>query len=52
MKTRKNLIEEHLELHGPAKNDLAFWIEHVVHWHLLLVAVIGVIVTGVVLTTR
>lgn len=52
MKRRKKVIDEHLEMHGSAKNDLAFWMEHVVHWHLLLIAVIGVIISGVILTSR
>jgi hypothetical protein len=40
---RRQTIHEIIAEHGPVEPDLLYWLEHIAHWHALLVAVIMII---------
>ncbi|MEO5928180.1 MAG: hypothetical protein ABIO72_05655 [Patescibacteria group bacterium] len=42
MKQRQT-VHEIIAEHGPVETDLLYWLEHVAHWHALLVAVVMVV---------
>lgn len=40
---RAKTVQEIISEHGHVETDLAYWLEHVAHWHALLIAVVMVL---------
>jgi hypothetical protein len=45
-KTKRNEARVRFREDPPLKTDLRYWLIHALHWHALLLAVIGVLVVG------
>lgn len=41
--SKRPTAEEILADHAPVETDFLYWLEHVAHWHALLVAVVMVL---------
>lgn len=51
-KRRLKRFHRHLRDHEKVETNFEFWMEHVVHWHLLLFAVAVALSFGYVLVTQ